>query len=546
MKQIFILLGCLTVIVGMIPLSHAQVLSPHIHLEMHPQNGSIPIFIGETSFSGVFFGYPTESFIDLSAYEAWINLSFIEETMGLTMFDNLYAFPLLGSTYFKDVDRVTIVNTKIFENGEISPEKINDILNSISQFSHVDILTENGPCILGTDGSSITVNTRFPSAVSSIAQTPFETIQEIPMLFLLTSSSLSMSYTGNESLLMPFSENTSIVLLNQNGETIWNEATLDTIFFIQDNNFSLTHNAPVHVFPLLPESSTIEATLQVSPAPVGAINLVSLLDTISNLSQSFGDSSLSFFPSDSQNLADIFSIASSVLNGGMVLINNSDDVLIDHSKQQFTGFGFARGTTYTVSVTGEPLHDVNVKVSGDYKLVFLGDHFYTSAAKDDDHGVGIPLFPVILWIAAIALFLLFKFYIKRDVNELLDSKIKRFAFVFHMGALIITFILMDREISYQFGSSFIDVLLGQGISLIAGVFAGIQLILWCLGYVACSIPVYIIVNKGLQFVGIQKGGKGIGKGIGILFIWVFTALYATLIVNILLLILNPQMFLPVR
>jgi hypothetical protein len=68
--------------------------------------------------------------------------------------------------------------------------------------------------------------------------------------------------------------------------------------------------------------------------------------------------------------------------------------------------------------------------------------------------------------------------------------------------------------------------------------------MWVLGYLIMAIPVYIIAKYGLKFIEIGKGGKGICKGVGALFIWFFCAIYFKLIVNLTFLIINPTNFLP--
>jgi len=104
---------------------------------------------------------------------------------------------------------------------------------------------------------------------------------------------------------------------------------------------------------------------------------------------------------------------------------------------------------------------------------------------------------------------------------------------------------MDREVSFQFGISAIDAILGQGISPVFGVFIVVELIMWVLGYMILAIPVYIIAKYGLKFIAIGKGGKGICKGISALSIWFFCAIYFKLIVNLVFLIINPTSFFPV-
>ena len=136
---------------------------------------------------------------------------------------------------------------------------------------------------------------------------------------------------------------------------------------------------------------------------------------------------------------------------------------------------------------------------------------------------------IIIWIFAIVLLLLFKFYIhklkpfffKKEIDEVKDEKIKIYTIIFHIAGLIIAFILLDREISFQFGISALDLLFGQGESLIFLAFVVVELIMFVLGFLILAIPIRIIINSFLRMFGFGKNGKGFGKGIGALGIWIF-------------------------
>ncbi|RLF56876.1 MAG: hypothetical protein DRN27_08890, partial [Thermoplasmata archaeon] len=117
-------------------------------------------------------------------------------------------------------------------------------------------------------------------------------------------------------------------------------------------------------------------------------------------------------------------------------------------------------------------------------------------------------------------------------------------FILHIVALIIAFIFMDREISFQFGMSAIDAIIGQGISLILVGFILIELIMWVFGFFILAIPIRIITNSALRIFGIGKDGKAIGKGVGAFGIWIFCAFYIKLIINFIFLIINPGNLFP--
>ncbi|EMR74420.1 hypothetical protein MBGDN05_00210, partial [Thermoplasmatales archaeon SCGC AB-539-N05] len=160
-------------------------------------------------------------------------------------------------------------------------------------------------------------------------------------------------------------------------------------------------------------------------------------------------------------------------------------------------------------------------------------------------GVAVPIIIIAVWVLAAGIFILFHFFIKKEVDEGLDTKIKKFALIIHVILLVIAFILLDVEINYQLGMSIFgtlsSMLQGTSSSLIPlAIVAMLQLGTWSLGCLCLGLPIRLTTNQILKLLGIGKGGKGIGKGVGALFIWIFAALYLKLITNIVLWILQTQ------
>jgi len=187
-----------------------------------------------------------------------------------------------------------------------------------------------------------------------------------------------------------------------------------------------------------------------------------------------------------------------------------------------------------------------------FKLIFLGDHLYTIQAKDSQDGIAFPYILVIIWIIALCLFLLFRFKIsllkpilyKKEIDEQRDEKIKKYALIVHIALLIIVFIMLDREISFQFGMSALDAFVGEGNSLILLVFIIIELIMWVIGFFILALPLRLIASSGLRIFGFGKGAKGIGKGIGAIGIWIFGTIYIKLIINLIFLMIDPSTIFP--
>ncbi len=545
-------LGCMALFLAMSMSVNAQILSPVVHMNGELSQDSMAFFVGKTAISGNFQGYPmdsvyqTDSTINISSFEDILNNYSVEVDFNLSLLGDLNAFPLLNSCTFKDVNKVTIVDIQEIQSIDFEsmlPKDLMNFMNSIKTFTNVEIIAREGPFIFGTDGSDITTQSVVDYALSSVVSFELGEGSNLPFLAMLTKSQMSMQYSGRSSLLFQFSEGSgNIIVRSSDGNKLWNGELEGKIFFIEDDNLSFIQNSSLYAFPLFSEEKQFTVTLSISPAESDDADIATIFEEIPDVSDGLGDMGIPDFSSNAQGFDEIISVASSIINGGMVLIKTNDSFTVDDSLQTFSRFGFARGDRFDITISGN--QTVQTEITGDYRLIFLGDHFYNLQAKESEDGIAFPFLLVIVWILAIGLYVLFRFYLKKEVNEEIDTKIKRYALIFHVVALIVAFILVDREISFQFGSSAIDALLGQGLSPIVLAFIGLELGLWVLGFLALGLPIRIIVNSGLRLVGIGKGGKCVGKGIGALFIWVFCAVYAVLILNIIFMILNPSNFFP--
>ncbi|UCF12647.1 MAG: hypothetical protein JSW06_11565 [Thermoplasmatales archaeon] len=515
MNKTLLMVGCIVVYLTAFNVVNAQILSPVAHLEGTIDPDTKAYFVGSTSFSGDFQGYP---------------IDYLESN---PLFEEINAFPLFGSSIFKDIVSVTIFDIETIDN-----QSLEDILNLSTfgiRFTDVTIFAKGGLFVLGANQGNINTNSDLNYAISSIVSFEIDEGNNIPFLAVITISQMNMHYVGESALLVQPSDNGSIIIEDFNGNKLWNENSSNKIFYIEDESFSFVQDSPLYLFPLMETSKDIE--LSISPAESYSIDIYSLLEDVTKEAEGFGE--IPDFYDKIQGFDEIISTASTIVNGGMILVDTNDRFTVDNSHQTFSSFGFARGDKFQVTISSRTSSST---INGEYKLIFLGDHLYTSQAKESENGVAFPFILVFVWAVAIGLYHLFRFYLKKDTNKELDEKVKRYASIFHIIALIIAFILMDREISYQFGISAIDALLGQGISLVLAVFIIVELIMWILGYISLAIPIHIITMSGLKMIGIGKKGKGIGKGIGALFIWVFCTFYIKLIINLILLIMNPSNF----
>jgi len=501
----------------------AQMLSPVFSMQGVLEDETKPLFIGKSKISGSFQGYDLDSFS---------SNPFISKVK---------ASPLFGSAQFYDIDNVVV-----FDNAEIDLFSINDIDDIIegygSEFSDVTIIAENGPFLLGSEDGFINVNTQLSYAISSILTLDVDEVSN-QFFVVATRSDMNTHYIGGISYLVQNTNSSSIRIEDSSGSTVWSGSSTENILIIEDEDYYFVQNSAAYLFPLIDDQSYTDFKITISPAESNDLDLISLIDDVIDSASDFGD--ISDIAERIQDFKSIISTVSPIINGGVIFIESKDTLSIDGSSQTFSNVGFARANSCSITLDSE----TNAPhISGDFRLIFLGDHFYTAQAQNSENGVAFPFILVIIWIIALVLFFLFRFYLnilhpillKKDIDEKLDTTMKKYALYFHIITLVITFILLDREISFQFGMSALDAVFSQGVSLVLLAFVIVELIMWVLGYIALAIPLRIFMNSFLRVIGIGKGGKGIGKGVGAFGMWIFCAMYVKLIINVIFLVLNPS------
>ncbi|MCK5459414.1 MAG: hypothetical protein KAI20_05945, partial [Thermoplasmatales archaeon] len=336
-------------------------------------------------------------------------------------------FPLFGSSTFKDIKNVSIVDTQTTD-----IESLEDIANleenNVTQFSNVHIIAEEGPFLLAINQGNIHVQSDLSYAISSIISLDISESNTNQFLVVLTTSRMNTQFLGESAYLVPSSNNSNIFVKDSTGNKVWSGSSTNTIFLIEDEDFTFIQDSSFYLFPILSEETYETAKLSISPSGSHFIDISSLLEEVTDATSGFGD--ISDISGSIQGFETIISAASAMVNGGMILIDIDDTFSVDGSSQTFSNVGFARGNTFDVTISSDT-HTPTI--AGDYKLIFLGDHLYNSQAKESENGVAFPFLLVIVWVVAIALFILFRFYfrllqpllIKKEIDEKLDTTIKK-------------------------------------------------------------------------------------------------------------------------
>ncbi|HDM67043.1 MAG TPA: hypothetical protein ENG62_01490, partial [Thermoplasmatales archaeon] len=94
------------------PLSEAVISTPH-QFEAEIDSKAIPLFLGEINLSGETYGVEGETLVDLSEYQDLLSNPLIGNIFNPGILENPRFLPLIGSTYFEDIDELLIIDTTI-------------------------------------------------------------------------------------------------------------------------------------------------------------------------------------------------------------------------------------------------------------------------------------------------------------------------------------------------------------------------------------------------------------------------------------------------
>ena len=524
--------------------AHAQLFTPSVNLQATFSDSSIIITIGETSLSGTLHGYDAGSLFEELIPEDFSNESFnmsgLEGFIDRSLLDHLHIIPLLSSALIADVEKITLINTTLFE--QLS-ENISDPMELLTQFriyEDVTIQIGQGMSLFGLENTTVEVSCNAPYALSGSFEFPIDDEMTLSVIGMLTQQASSLHYNGSHCILYSVLDSTTITLMDSEGTIVAKNSGPEYFFYLEDSNLIIQDTSPLHLYPIN-DSGTTRIKVMTRPADSSIADITSfiaLLDETQLGEQKFD------LPFDLENDSIIQNMITTInpISNGIILMMNSTSFNLNQQAFDNQSFVFSRAEQIEMAI--DTTQDQPKQITGDAQLVFLGSHFYAPQASDDNHGLFIPLLPVLFWIFAIAFFVAVKRYPLPKVNKSLDEKLKLYGLIIHIIMLIISFILLDLIISTYFSLSFLTSLLNQSFYLVALGFLAFQLFLWTLGYIFCSFPLHYIFKILFRFIGIKKSGNEIGKGISSLGIPLFAGFYIILFLNILLFFIDIPLPMP--
>jgi hypothetical protein len=516
-------LSCFLIILLIGTSQATAIFSSSYSLEGVLNANTVAFFLGKTSISGNSTGYPMERIIDSPLVQ------------------DMNAYPLIGTVTIPNLDSVILVENIDLAMVASLDQLLQVYTDHITEFSDVTVMTEQGMSLLGIQNGTMQVASEIPYGVSTFLPIEVTPGFSTRFFFAATLVPVTLHCTGDYTVLTGLSDASTLRIIDGNGEVRWSGASTNTYLVFQNDAFTVIQQPPILMFPLRTSTATSPLIVSLTPATPPDVTLKQLIANVTDISQNLETENITHVVEDIGTLKEFLSSTALVANGAVILLNTTDAVTIDHTGQRFSNGGFARFNTLEITSTGTL---GGPTVQGECSLIYLGKYFYNPQAKHSPTGTAIPVALIILWIVALSVFLSVHFFIRPKVNEKKTKGVKRYMLIGEIILLLLGILLLDSEVGSQFGTSAITSLFTTGISLITGVFILVELIVWVLGFFLLGLPVQIVVNAVLRYLGIGKKGNGIGRGIGYLSVWVFCGLYLILILNTILSFIHVNVLAP--
>jgi|GEM_PF-5552239 len=524
--------------------SAGALLSPQHNTNIQTDTTIPTILIGQTELTGNFLGMPydlsddldtdgIDDLLSLISTNPFIDIQFLED-FAENVLEDATIHPLITNTTIQTVDTVMLLPTELLsiDYTSLTIGEINSLLSSIQSYSDVTIKT-SGPTIYSTtkplsiSHSDICYNVFFHTEIGE---------SQSSLLGLYSTKPLSLTDTNGYSALFQPSSNSTIQIIDSTNSTVWAGSATEILISLEyDNQITLTEESPLHLIPL--NQKTTNQTigqLTVSPADSAPIpDIEALEQNINSLASGFGAdpegfSSILDMLNDNQELVEI---ASSLLNSALIIPDTTNaTVAINNEKINSTGPLISRGGNTQITIT-EGETKAQLDISSTSTMTLYNNHLYNSQAPTSSLGLGIPFLLIIIWAAAIVIYLFFK---DEGTQDYTDSKLPTILLLTTLLSIVFCFVLLDMEIQSQLGLSALSLLSTQGINLFTLGLLIIELILTGLGALALTIPISIITSSILKKYKPKKTAKGIAHTISPIGIWVFAAIYTPLLLNLLL------------
>ncbi len=529
--------GFIVIIFVISQMASAQLFLPKQNFDATLGENTKIVISGETRIQSNTFGIhiPRELIPFDPSYIAYLSIWYPELNASLGKIlssNNIRAYPLfidIGHT--KMLDKVYMIN--------ISNRQV-------KRFSNVKVFSRDGYVVLAGINTTMEINENLPYAISTFVNMRFIENENSSFLIFLTRAMYTLRFSNSPSYIIVsagmFGDNykTGIIGVEDNaGKTVWSGSDRYWMAVLESNKVSLYTKTKIEMVPLENMRNGLIMDARESNCTADALEIIE--NGTSILSESGGESIGTI--KNVEMLSGIIRPLMGILNGAFINIGNGS-INIDHAEHKINSIGLIRFNQLHLTKDS----DTYTNISGNGKLIFLGDRVYNTIPTERINSIDVPTQPIAIWILSAGVIILFSFVFKSvekrkdkrlgfihiDLSDKNKKIVKWTGFISHVLIIIFVFLIFDMEFGYVLGVGFISSLFEENKNLmVSGAILGIESLYMTLSYIFFALPIRYATNSVLGFIGMGKEGRPIGKSVGLIAMCILGIPYINYLLNIL-------------
>ena len=438
-----------------------------------------------------------------------------------------------------DISVLSLISSEMILSGMKEIYIFNLENRTVKRFENITLDIDNASIMVIGSNEELSFKKKVDYGIASFGEIEIMN-DKANSLFIISEDNLSLGIENSPSfVILPTSSTEEkecyAHIIDNAGNVLWESSENNWAILASDNSLDILSLSQPHVI-LFDETEDFYLELSSSNKLPDAERFFSSLE---EMASSMGGE----FPQIDQ-VSMFASPIVDVLNGACVLFNSNDSIVIEGDEKKISDlclirvenamFWLGKGDEGAIFLNGE----------GKARLLFLGNSVYNEIPVSRLGGFLVPIQPIALWAIAIAIFIIFRLVLRGeeekkvfgrfpiDVDQKKREMIKKIFFVVHILLAILTLFIFDMFLGETFGLSFIPYLSKN--MLASGIIISAEIVLISTCFVMFGLPVRIITNTLLNFIGLGKESKNVGKSLALLVMWLLSPAYLLFFSNALI------------
>ena len=438
-----------------------------------------------------------------------------------------------------DISVLSLISSEMILSGMKEIYIFNLENRTVKRFENITLDIDNASIMVIGSNEELSFKKKVDYGIASFGEIEIMN-DKANSLFIISEDNLSLGIENSPSfVILPTSSTEEkecyARIIDNAGNVLWESSENNWAILASDNSLDILSLSQPHVI-LFDETEDFYLELSSSNKLPDAERFFSSLE---EMASSMGGE----FPQIDQ-VSMFTSPIVDVLNGACVLFNSNDSIVIEGDEKKISDLCLIRVENAVFWLGKGDEGGIFLNGEGKARLLFLGNSVYNEIPVSRLGGFLVPIQPIALWAIAIAIFIIFRLVLRGeeekkvfgrfpiDVDQKKREMIKKIFFVVHILLAILTLFIFDMFLGETFGLSFIPYL-SKNVPA-AGIIISAEIVLISTCFVMFGLPVRIITNTLLNFIGLGKESKNVGKSLALLVMWLLSPAYLLFFSNALI------------